>query len=245
MSNSNICKIINCLTAKINKLEKQVCNNNNNPDNNNKPKSFNCTNEIKILHSDISSFQESSDNNNNYIIIENKLYQYSGNKCDTEYENLKVSLETLKADIENNIGNIPISLADYIAKLEEFNICLTENKISSEFIPTTNLTESSISGDVQSVIDQLNEFYSTEFSDVCIPPEEYTKCFFIRYNENFQEFIYLENNNENNNGTTIEEKVLSGECNVLFECSTGTIYMFENEIWSPKCTLQTSIAQPS
>lgn len=107
-----------------------------------------------------------------------------------------------------------------------------------QFSPTINLTLTSSSDDVQSVIDELNEFYSTEVSGVCIPPEEYTKCFFIRFNNNFQEFIYL----ENNNGTTIEEKVLSGECNVLFECSTGIIYMFENGTWSPKCTLQTPSA---
>jgi len=237
MSNSNICKIINCLTARIHKLEKQVCNNCFLSQN--KGKLFNCTDEIKILHSDISSFQGST---NNYIIINNKLYQ-GGINCNTEYVNLLDSLQILKGEIENNQNNqnIPNSLADCLATLDEFNICLVTNGISSQFDPTPDLTESSSSEDIQDVIDQLNEFYSTETSSVCISQEEYTKCFFIRYNENFQEFIYL----ENNNGNTIEKKVLSGECNVLFECSTDTIYMFENGIWSSKCTLQTSIAQPS
>lgn len=227
MSNSNICKIINCLTAKINKLEKQVYN--NNPDNN-KPKSFNCTDEIKILYSNISEFQENPDNNN-FIIDNNKLYQV-GSNCNTEYLNLLSSLE----DFKNYINNT--TLGDYESKLSIFNDCLITNGNSSQFTPSS-LTVSSTLDDIQDVIDQLNEFYSTDVSGVCIPPEEYTKCFFTRFNNQFQEFIYLENNNG-----TIEEKVLSGECNVLFECSTGKIYMFENGIWSSKCTLQTSITTP-
>ena len=238
MSNSNICKIINCLTAKIHKLEKQVCN--NCLLSQNKGKLFNCTDEIKILHSDINDFQGSMDNNN-YIIIDNKLYQYSG--CDVRYGNLRSSLEDFKIVAGMGEMDHTAEYETYIKEKQALNACLVTNGISSQFNPNPPLTASSSSGDVQNVIDELNEFYSTY--GICIPPEEYTKCFFIRYDENFQEFIYLENNNENNNENTIVEKVLSGECNVLFECSTSTIYMFENGIWSPKCTLQTSIAQPS
>jgi len=228
-----MCKIINCLTAKINIIEKQVYNNNNCLFTEKKGKLFNCTDEIKIFHSDINTFQGSTDNNN-YIIIENKLYKYSGGNCDTEYESLLLSLE----DFKNTPNAITYDAYNFI--LQDFQYCLT-NYNYPVFTPLTALIlNTSTPSNVQDVIDELNIFYSTEISGVCIPPEEYTKCFFTRYDENFQEFIYLEDDSGN-----IVEKVLHGECNVLFECSTGKIYMFEDGIWSSKCTLQTSIASPT
>ena len=239
MSNSNMCKIINCLTAKINKLEKQVSNSCLFTEK--KGKLFNCTDEIKILHSDINRFQESTDNNN-YIIIENKLYKFNDSNCFTEYDNLLASLNAIKNAIGdmNDIFFIENLFSEYDGKKIEFNSCLSENEYPV-FTPITVLSPTaSTSSNVQDVINELNIFYSTEISGLCIPPEEYTKCFFTRYDEKFQEFIYLEDD-----GGNVVEKVLHGECNVLFECSTSKIYMFEDGIWSSKCTLQTSIASPT
>ena len=90
------------------------------------------------------------------------------------------------------------------------------------------------------LIDELNSFY---ISNTGVLITNITHCFFINnedVNGPITEIIYFENVDESDD---VIKKILNGECNVLFDCSTGKLYKFNSLLgeWSSICTLQTII----
>lgn len=233
---SEFCSLLNCLQYRIKKLENSVSKNPQCTDDG-KAKSLHCTTNLKILHSDIETLETTND----YVLIDNKLYQYNNGFCSDEYKLYKTSLEDLLQLVIEGASNIEIEnkLSDISDRYIQFNQCLTTNSLPP-FEPTIEIDIIEPEIKIPLLIDELNSFY---ISNTGVLITNITHCFFINNTEvngPITEIIYFENIDESDD---VIKKILNGECNVVLDCSTGKLYKFNSLLgeWSSICTLQTII----
>jgi hypothetical protein len=129
MTDSNYCKLLNCLQEKIKRMEKDIYKlkkkkiiSSEIKNYKEKGKLFNISDKLEIIHLN-------PDNLNNielgeYIFSNNKIYKYKNGKCETEFKNYMDALNGFKNSIIEFCNSYETENVEFNNKLVEFNECL-------------------------------------------------------------------------------------------------------------------------
>lgn len=170
----------------------------------------------------------------------NTFFNDLNNDIKEDCKSTKEELDSVLESLFNEKTKLSTQLAAVAAYLDDFNNCLSSNSFP-EF-QQKDLNINSTIECVDNVLNDLNEFY-LDFYILIENPEE---LFFINHDEinmenEYTNIIYF----ESNMGDTFLLKNLDGKCNMYFECSTGNIYIFNenNNKWNITCNISNNTVE--
>ena len=185
--------------------------------------------------------QHQIQNNAKYNVVTNYLTNIESqilnfdvpDECTIKKESFKQTIAEFSACLQEDLVVFNVEKDELKERLDSLNNCLSNNGVST-FEQKRMLNADSSVEDVDSVISDLNNFYFMDSFTLITDPEEF---FFVDYSDGneYKNIIYFESNTDNN----YVLKYLDGKCNMFFECSTGIIYIFNenNNKWEAKCTI--------